>query len=84
MSHIGDFQCDPRSGGIAGHTHIGRYCGVGEQQFKRIAPKLDYLVWLGDIPATHMSSAAADGRRYRSTVRAKHRENLWQFARTRC
>ena len=61
MPQIPDGHCDPRSGGIAGHAHICSYYGVDKQQFKRyIAGDLDYLVWLGDIPITHVSSVQAD------------------------
>jgi hypothetical protein len=77
MSQIPDVHCDPRSGGIAGRAHICEYYGVEEQQFKRyIAPNLDYLVWLGDIPITHVSSAHADGLRYRAKVDERRRANL--------
>lgn len=62
---VGDFACDPRSGGIAGLEKIAPYYGVGVQQFrKNILPTLNYIKDFGGAPATNTSSAAADGSRY--------------------
>lgn len=66
---VGDLACDPRSGGIAELENIASYYGVGVQQFrKHILPGLNYIRKFGDIPATNVTSAEADGLRYQQAV----------------
>ena len=82
---LGDLNCDPRSGGVAGHAHVCEFYGVGPQQFARsIAPTLPFLRWLGDIPVSNVSSVRADGLNYQESVRTTHCRNLVQYAPTSC